>query len=80
MRWGAIVVALGAINAFVLFVCILCNFPLWAICASSAIGAAIGLYEARRSRQFVIGGFAGSAGGLFLCFGLGMFGLPHMLN
>ncbi len=74
------IAVLAGVNALVMYVCVICQFPPWAICVSSAIGAAVGMYEGHRRHQLIVGAVAGSAGGVFVCFGLGMFLLGHILQ
>jgi hypothetical protein len=71
---------LAGVNALLMYVCVKCQFPTWAIGVSSAVGAALGMYEGHRRHQLIVGGVAGSAGGVFVCFGLGMFFLGHILH
>jgi hypothetical protein len=74
------IAVLAGINALLMYVCVNCQFPPWAICVSSAIGAAVGMYEGHRSHHLIVGGIAGSAGGVLVCFGLGMFTLGYFLH
>ena len=74
------VAVLAGVNVLLMYVCVKCQFPPWAICVSSAIGAAVGIYEGRRSHHLIVGGVVGSAGGLFVGFGFGMFTLGHILK
>jgi hypothetical protein len=74
------IAALAGLNALLMYVCVVCQFPPWAICVSSAIGAALGMYEGHQRHHLILGGVAGSAGGVFVCFGLGMFLLGRVLR
>jgi hypothetical protein len=71
---------LAGVNALLMCGCVICQFPPWAICVSSAIGAAVGMYEGHRSHHLIVGAVAGSAGGILVCFGFGMFTIGYFLH
>ncbi len=71
IKWGAILTVLIGLNAGLIFMITLWGVPPWAIIASGAVGAAIGIRHDGKN-HWLVRALAGIAGGIIVCFGLTM--------
>lgn len=80
VKSAAMLIGLVCVNAILLFAVTSAGFAPWTIVVALLLGAGIGIYHDTGKHNLLFRVLAGIAGALFVCFGLMMSILGHLLR